>query len=192
MNPTFNQISVRIQAIASFCKGLSPGERRRLTSSDPSQMMQLREVHTIVDRYLLDFRDEGDASREWVDPGGPVIPLLTEPTHLEVVKTWVFIISLIARATTRDRTTLISRSANLGIAMKMSRFTPKTFEYVWDGWPERLKPESIENIVARLCSAGRRFDLTPLAYGLLFPDANDIDQVQYDVCRAFYGNVAAA
>jgi len=182
----YEQIGIRLLAIAYYCKNLQPGDRKHLEAYRQGDVPTSEEFHTIVSRYLLDFEDNKDDKRDYRDEGGPIIPV-EGPAHFEAVQKWASIIALIARATPRSyHGILISMNQDLGKAMKRVGVRSLSFDRFIAGWPKKIQLTSIQNIVARFRSKARSFDLTPLAYGLLDPDASDIKVLQYQIARSYY------
>jgi hypothetical protein len=182
----FQRLGVRIDAIASFARHCDPGAHKALRTYRAGESAS-QPVHQIVSRYLLSFKDRyPDATRDWREPDESILPKPNEEGHFAAVQRWRFLLCLVAEATQNGRNRL-SRRASFGGAMRLARFGDATVNRMLATYP-RLHEESTRNIVRRLCagSGTSRFDLTPLAYGYLYPEAEDIPEIRYTIERDFW------
>ena len=180
----FQRLGVRLDAIASFVKQLDNGSHKALRTYRPADSTPAV-VHTIVHRYLLSFRDRyPDPTRTWREPDEPILPRPDDAGHYAAVQRWRLILCLVAEAT-RNGHAHFSRKASLGKALRVSRFGDRAVERILAQYPN-VGDNSLRSLVQRLSGeTSTRFDLTPLVYGLLHPEAEDIDEIRYTIGRDF-------
>lgn len=180
----FQRLGLRLDAIGSFVRQCENGPHKALRTYRPEDFTHPA-VHQIVNRYLLSFHDRyPDPTRAWREPNEPIVPTTDDPEHYAVVQRWRLLLCLVAEAT-RNGQVRFSRKASLGAALRAGRFGERAVDRLLAQYP-RLGDNSLRSLVQRLAGDGAtRFDLTPLAYGYLHPEAEDIDEIRYNIGRDF-------
>jgi hypothetical protein len=127
--------------------------------------------HLLIDRYVNTEVD-------------PLIPPLGSPTYVDVEAKWRFILCLLAHGTARgDR--LISTKSSLGRAMQQAGLKDTRVNRLLDDYPT-FYDETLTSLVKLFADRGVWFDITPIAYGMLYPDASDIEEIRANIGRDFW------
>lgn len=185
ISETFHRLGVRLDALGSAISKLNPGPHRALRSFRRNRPSPLTpEAMRLIDSYLINFKDRGEPERAWREEGA-IIPTAGDG-HFEAVQRWRFIFNLIGCATPNGRNR-ISTKASLGLAMQGAGISDGYVNRFLATYP-KLHDEPMTNVVTRLANHKNRlrFDLTPIVYGLLYPEADDIEEIKYTITRDFW------
>lgn len=188
MSSNYERVGLRVRAIAGYCRKLESGPRSRLAGLKQGEIST--NIYDIITRFVESFKDEKDPARDWLDPGTSMLPSSEDPGHYKGVQAWAHISSLIARATATNGRCYADSTRTLGQACAKIDMNPRVFENLFadrTAWPH-LHPSKLEDLVTRFKNAQVSFDVTPLAYGILFPNAEDIQERRYQIGRSFYLN----
>jgi hypothetical protein len=169
ISPAYHSLGASLDKLA--------GSIQYLAKSNPGEHKILREGRTFSKvgyRLLAGLQDEES----------PLVPPDDDPGYYEVSRQWLFIFSLLALATTGGRR-LVTSKGSLGGAMRQAAYQDGTVNCFMVEYPTFHK-DTVTHHVKRLVSARAWFDLTPIAYGLLYPTAADIPEIKHAIGKDFW------